>query len=211
MFTKLISINSRIVMAVLFMALSACSSTSSVRLYTGPALPLTEEATVILPEAFEILEINGQAVNDMRLKFRTGNLALTIPAGEHTLVFQYKEFWQVDDDSHDTVSSGPITFKTVFSKQETVTFHYPKLSNHNQAEHFSLNPTVYLLTNTGKVAGSHTPKDNALILSTDKNTIVTQYPNLNQLKFWWNRATYYEQSEFLSWQKQQVIQSPITE
>ncbi len=171
------------------------------RLYNGPELNPIEEAIILLPEEFEVLELNGQSVSDSRLRFRSGNMDLRLPAGEHIIVFQYKAFWQLDDDNHDTLSSAPITFKVNMDKQEQFRFILPELKHYEAAENFTKKPIVALVSQRQKINGSVGTKDNALVLIETKTPTATQYPNLEQLKFWWNRATYYEQSEFINWQK----------
>lgn len=181
--------------------LSACSHVTHMRLYNGPELNPIEEAIILLPEEFEVLELNGQSVSDSRLRFRSGNMDLRLPAGKHIIVFQYKAFWQLDDDNHDTLSSAPITFKVSMDKQEQFTFLLPELKHYEAAEIFTKKPIVSLVSQRQKINGSVGTKDNALVLIETKTPIATRYPNLEQLKFWWNRATYYEQSEFINWQK----------
>ena len=179
--------------------LTACANVTHIRLYNGPTLKATEEAVIVLPEEFELLELNQQPVSDTRLRFRTGNLDLRLPSGEHTFVLQYKAFWEVDDDNHDTLTSAPITFKLNLAPQETIQFQFPALKQYEDAIMFTQNPNLFLVSNRQKVEGSYGVKDNALILTKDELPTVTTYPNLEQLKFWWNRATYYEKTEFLNW------------
>jgi uncharacterized protein YccT (UPF0319 family) len=187
---------------LLILLLSGCSTVSQVKLYNGPSLKPQEEATIVLPEAFELLELNGQSISDTRLTFRTGDMFLTLPSGEHTLVFQYKEIWQIDDDNHDTVTSGAITFKANLAKAEVMKLEFPDINNHQDAKKFSYDPRLLLVSKRQVIPSSHTQKDNPFVLDKDNQVKATQYPNLDQLKFWWNRATYYEQQEFLIWQKQ---------
>ncbi|MFT7110430.1 MAG: hypothetical protein ACI843_002098 [Psychrobacter glaciei] len=187
---------------LLIFLLSGCSSVSQVKLYNGPSLKPQEEAAIVLPEAFELLELNGQSISDTRLKFRTGDMFLTLPSGEHTLVFQYKEFWQIDDDNHDIVTSGAITFKANLAKAEVMKLEFPDIKNHQDAKKFSYDPRLLLVSKRQVIPSSHTQKDNPFVLDKGKQVKATQYPNLDQLKFWWDRATYYEQQEFLIWQKQ---------
>ena len=186
---------------LLFISVAGCSSLSKIQLYNGPALPSSEEGTVVLPEAFEVIELNGQPVSDNRLRFRTGDLDIKLPSGEHILVFQYKDFWQIDDDNHETVTSGPITFKLNLEKNETLKFKMTAIKTYKEALEFSHKGSLKLVSKRQEIPGSHGQKENALILTEDKINKSTQYPNLDQLKFWWNRATYYEQNEFLTWQK----------
>lgn len=203
------TINSTLKTVATFIALtlmlSACSTVSHIRLYNGPILSPQHEATIILPEALELLELNGQKISNTKLSFRTGDMPLTLPSGEHTLVFQYKEFWQIDDDNHDTVTSGAITFKANLAKTEVMTFEFPDIKNYQDAKKFSHDPRLLLVSKRQVIPSSHTQKDNPFVFDDDNQVKATQYPNLDQLKFWWNRATYYEQQEFLIWQKQQVI------
>jgi uncharacterized protein YccT (UPF0319 family) len=187
---------------LLIFLLSGCSSVSQVKLYNGPSLKPQEEAAIVLPEAFELLELNGQSISDTRLKFRTGDMFLTLPSGEHTLVLQYKEFWQIDDDNHDIVTSGAITFKANLAKAEVMKLEFPDIKNHQDAKKFSYDPRLLLVSKRQVIPSSHTQKDNPFVLDKGKQVKATQYPNLDQLKFWWDRATYYEQQEFLIWQKQ---------
>jgi uncharacterized protein YccT (UPF0319 family) len=199
--TTLSHILSTAVMAAIFtLILSACSTVSHVKLYNGPTLSPQHESTIILPEELDLLEVNGQEISNTNLSFRTGNMPLTLPSGEHVLVFQYKQIWQIDDENHDVVSSGPITFKANLAKTETMMFEFPVIKTYEDAKRFSINPSLTLVSRRQKIPSSHTQKDNAFIFDEDTQAKATQYPNLDQLKFWWKRATYYEQQEFLIWQ-----------
>ena len=191
----------RLAVFFLICLLTACANLTHIRLYNGPTLERKEEAVIVLPEAFELLELNQQVVSDTRLRFRTGNLDLRLPSGEHTFVFQYKAFWEVDDDNHDTLTSAPITFKLALAPQEKIQFELPLLKQYEDAVAFTQNPRLFLVSNRQKVEGSYGVKDNALVLIKDESATITSYPNLEQLKFWWNRATYYEKTEFLNWNK----------
>lgn len=181
--------------------ISGCAHVSEMRLYNGPVLDQSEEAIILLPEEFEVLELNGQSISDTRLRFRSGDMDLRLPAGEHVIVFQYKAFWQIDDDNHDTLTSAPITFKVNLVKQERISFQLINIKHYEDALEFIKNPTVQLVSTRQNIVGSTGVKDNELVLMDDEQPVVTQYPNLEQLKFWWNRATYYEQTEFLNWQQ----------
>jgi uncharacterized protein YccT (UPF0319 family) len=182
--------------------LSACSSVQQIRLYQGPPLHTQQEARIFLPESFNIVEFNGHAVQQSSLRFRVGETTLAIPPGQHILVFQYQDIWDVDDENHDTLSTGHIVFKFDAKAGEEFNIQFPHLKTYEQAMTFTQNPNVQLISPSQAIEGSHLKKKKPMVFN-QQVTDPVSYPNLKQLKFWWEQATQYEREAFLTWQKDQ--------
>jgi len=178
--------------------ISACSTVDHVRLYSGPKLPQTEEVTVQLPEHFDAIEFDGYAIPQTSLKFRTGDMPLVIPPGEHKLIIQYHDIWNLDDENHEAVTSGHIVFRFTAKAGETYRLIHDPIANYETALLFAKNPYVTLQSQTQNFVGSHLTKANPLVFNQTKSEPV-RYPNLEQLKFWWQQATQYEKDEFNVW------------
>ena len=169
------------------------------RLYEGPALAAQQEAQLTLPLEFDLIELDGQAVSSLGQKFRSNSLTIKLAPGPHTLVLRYSDIFELDDENHDSLSSGQLVFKLTMQAGEAFTVVTPNINNYESALLFIENPKASLTSPLQSIDASHIKKQNALILSKKETPVVSKKPNLMQLKFWWQQASQYEQDEFLLW------------
>lgn len=188
----------RLLIILLSLALAACSTINKVSLYAGPQLPPEQEVRVLLPEHFDAIEFNGYPIPQSSLRFRTGKMPLTLPPGEHTLTLRYHDIWNIDDENHETLTSGHIIFKFTAAPGEVFHLEHSKISGYESAKQFSMSPRVTLKSGQSAFKGSHLKKENPLVFNQSESKPV-KYPHLEQLKFWWNQATQYERDEFNLW------------
>ncbi len=185
-------------------ALASCSNHQTVRLYSGPALSHELESTLILPIEFTLLSVDGQEVGTATQTFRNTQLTIQLPAGPHTLIMQYSDIWQIDDENHDKLSTGPLVFELNMAQQETFFIKTPQLTHYEQGLAFIKNPIVRLQSKQQNVVASHIKKEDPLVFKTSHaNTNVT-LPYLQQLKFWWAKASEYERKQFKKWQSHMI-------
>ena len=181
--------------------LSACASNGTLRLYQGPTLAPQQEAQLTLPLEFDLIELDGQAVSSLGQKFRSDALSIKLAPGPHTLVLRFSNIFELDDENHDTLTSGQLVFKLNMQAGEAFSVNAGNLNNYENALLFVKNPKVDLVSPLQSISASHIKKQDALILSKKEEPVITTKPNLMQLKFWWQQASQYEQDEFLIWVK----------
>ncbi len=190
-----------LILFTMLYSLSACTGPQSLRLYSGPSIGLKNEANLILPVEFEILQLDGQTVSGNKQIFRNQPLNIQLTPGFHTLILKYSNTWQLDADNHDTLSTGNLVFEITMQAQESFNIKTPDIHLYEHAQNFIISPKVHLYSQQQSVLGSHIKKENPLILKSEDKSEVVKYPNLKQLKFWWKQASHYEKSKFIIWKE----------
>ncbi len=191
----------RLLLILSCILLQACSTASNVRLYAGPAIPEEMETTLVLPLNFELLSLDGQSVAQFEQTFRNHNLNIKLTPGFHTLVMQYSDIWEIDNENHDKLTPGQLTFSGTFLEGERFFIQTPPLNTYAQAQAFVHSPSVNLVSDRQTLAGSHIAKADPLTFKKDESVQEITYPHLRQLKFWWQQASSYEQQQFKQWLK----------
>ncbi len=179
--------------------LMACSTQQAVRLYEGPALGKNLEATFVLPVAFNLLSLDGREVSSFTQGFRNKNLNIQLPAGPHTLVIQYEDVWEIDDENHERITSGKLIIEANMASKETYELSYPSLTTLEEAYAFSTHPKVSLINGRHSFLASHIKKDNPLEFNTQSAQGEADLPRLEQLKYWWQQASRHEKMQFIKW------------
>ena len=187
-------------LSICLVLLSACSQQTVMRLYDGPSLGSQYEATLKLPLNFKILSLDNQVIQDNRQKFRNQAITLQMAPGSHELILQYEDLWEVDNDNHQMVSSGPLVFVVKLQANENLTIEHAPLTSLTQAQQFSQQPLVKLVSQYQSVTASHLKKDNPFTFNEATKIQTVDKPVLKQLKFWWVQATAVEKDNFLKWQ-----------
>jgi len=189
----------RFIVILSILLIQACSTPSHVRLYQGPPLNDTSEVQLDLPLNFEILYLDNESVSTFEQTFRNHTLNIKLTPGEHTLVLRYNDLWQLDSENHDTLTTGQITFTGTFQAAEHFKIQTPPLNTYNQAKAFIDQPSVQLVSSEQVLEGSHVEKTDPLRFNSDEPITTVSYPNLRQLKFWWQQANAYEKEQFEQW------------
>lgn len=186
-------------LSLAFSLLLACSTQQTVQLYEGPALGKNLEATLVLPVEFNLLTLDGREVSSFTQGFRNKNLTIQLPAGPHTVVIQYEDVWEVDDENHERITSGKLIIEANLKAKETYHLSFSPLKNLEQAQGFSANPKLSLNNGQQFFYASHIKKDNPLEFNTKSAQGETELPRLEQLKYWWQQASQYEKKQFIKW------------
>jgi len=186
-------------LSLVFSLLMACSTQQAVRLYEGPALGESLEATLVLPVEFNLLSLDGREVSSFTQGFRNKNINIQLPAGPHTLVIQYEDVWEVDDENHERITSGNLIIEANMEPQKTYELSYPSLTTLEEAQDFSLKPKLSLKNGRQSFSASHIKKDNPLEFNTQSDQGETELPRLEQLKYWWQQASRHEKIQFIKW------------
>lgn len=88
--------------------LAGCAA-APLRHYEGAPRPSTEVAIVSLPEALEVVRIDGAAPAVLPAGWNRGTKTLELLPGRHELLVYYREIWALGN-SHDVLRSQPARF-----------------------------------------------------------------------------------------------------
>ena len=188
-----------LITALLVSLLIGCTSQQNVRLYEGPLLNENLESTLILPIEFNLLSLDGRSVSSFAQGFRNKNLNIQVPAGPHTLIIQYEDIWEIDDENHEKITSGKLIIEANMLPKEIYTLSYSPLTTLENALSFSKNPNVTLRSDQHSFAASHIKKDNPLEFNSQSAQSDIELPRLEQLKYWWQQASQHEKTQFIKW------------
>jgi uncharacterized protein YccT (UPF0319 family) len=118
--------------------LSACQGMSVHQAYDGAARPEAEVATIIIPEAFNILFIDRKKFGPA---LYSGNTNITVLPGKHQLIIKYKDFWDLGDGS-ERIESDPISITMNVAAGNKYQVQFPKLANIEDARAYAKNPSI---------------------------------------------------------------------
>ena len=92
--------------------LSGSAQQSHVKLYSGPEVPGVQLLVVEVPDALEVLSINGQEMPTANAGFGTGARSLHLRPGEYRINAYYKNVFDIDGGlSHEVVRTRAATYR----------------------------------------------------------------------------------------------------
>lgn len=92
--------------------LSGCAQQSHVKLYAGPEVPGLQLLVVEVPDALEVLSINGQEMPAANAGFGTGTRSLHLRPGDYRINAYYKNVFDIDGGlSHEVVRTRSATYR----------------------------------------------------------------------------------------------------
>ena len=96
--------------------------------------------------------------------FKTGfSIFLTsLAPGIHELILQYEDLWEIDNDNHQMIRSGPLVFSLHLQANERLVIEHAPLLNLSQAQAFATSPKVILASEFQRSKASHLKKENPL-------------------------------------------------
>jgi uncharacterized protein YccT (UPF0319 family) len=201
---------------IMILFLSACQGTGPYQAYEGPAKASNEIATFIVPAQYNLLSIDGVKYTKTLLK--DGAIVNTLP-GSHQFILEYHDFWDLTGESHEKVTSKPIsiTFNTQAGTQYTI--NATQLETIEQAQAFAEKPDINIVDTTTKQTTPAKIKYNlygrdlfTMLFGAPKpepttsgmeNTHAPVKDNniLETLKIWWEKADENQQKDFRQWLK----------
>lgn len=201
--------------AFLLLGLTACQSQPTYQAYSGPAKPAAEVTSVFIPKKFNLLNVDGNSYNQPLLG--NGTMVNLLP-GSHKIVIKYLDYWAVDADTDERVTSQPILLAFDAKAGETYHVQSRELNDIKTAIAFANNPEVKLINKRTKtpVAADikYQLKDKGLIAAfldslpttnapaADSNHEMnprSTEPALEMLKYWWQKANSQQQQDFMKW------------
>lgn len=127
--------------AFVVMTLSACQGMGVHQAYEGSPRPDNEVATIIIPEAFNILFIDRTKYG---VALYSGNTNISILPGKHQLIIKYKDFWDVGNQS-ERIESDPISITLDAVAGHRYQVRFATLANIEEARAFAKNPSIEII------------------------------------------------------------------
>jgi uncharacterized protein YccT (UPF0319 family) len=200
----------------MLIALTGCQSQPTYQAYSGPAKSAGEEARVLIPRAFNLLNVDGDSYTQPLVG--NGTLVKLLP-GSHKIVIKYVDFWAADPDTDEKITSQPMLLAFDANAGETYKVPAPELKDIKSARQYAENPKVDILNSRNQSVATdikYQLKDKGLIaafvdsLSPDKPAASPTPssssedgkqtgPALEMLKYWWQKADAQQQEDFMKW------------
>lgn len=115
--------------------LSGCAQQSHVKLYSGPEVPGVQLLVVEVPDALEVLSINGQEMPTANAGFGTGTRSLHLRPGEYRINAYYKNVFDVDGGlSHEVVRTRSASYHLNGRAGEIWKLEYQEPANLQEAQ-----------------------------------------------------------------------------
>lgn len=218
----------RILIVLLSLLVTACSTSPVVKLYDGADRPAGELLTVRVPVELEILSINDRRIEGASTLFAYGHRDLQLLPGQYRIVAYYKNLFQLNADQHEIIKSDPALFTVNGNAGEVVALAFEKPADvdaaREMAKHFDgwtenlssgeriASTPSGLILNQGFIGLASTPAaaetastasvapEQPAASSSTESTVTTDV--LDALKTHWQQASPEERREFLLWMSQ---------
>ncbi len=168
----------------ILLGLSACSTTSVVHLYDGPALANDVSTRIALPLDLEVIELDGRVISQGKQRFRSDAMTLVLPPGPHQLIVVYETLWDLDGDNHEVIRSQPILFEFDARNGEQWSFDYERPVQIKQARTFAENSLIRLVSREQQISGFPLKAPDPLTFNEKKEVEPQAFPYLQQLQYW---------------------------
>lgn len=189
--------------AVLFSA--GCAQTGTIKLYDGPNLPPALTASISLPLELEPLQLDGNAINQGLYRFRTGPMQLSLSKGQHQLIVRYDNIVDINSEQHEHFVSLPMVLDFTVQGGEQGEISLPQnVKQLPDIRAYVADPKVTLRLDEQRINSLQLKNERQLSLQeTTDAAAASKTPQLQQLQFWWQQASEYEQVLFMRWLKEQ--------
>lgn len=145
---------------------------------------------LILPEAFNILKVNGQKHN---VSLLSKERKVELEAGPQRILLQYVDFYDIDHDDHEKVVSKPFLLKFKHEGGGNITTDFVRPEFLKIARLFASNPEIKLVDANGKripaelAAPRETGKTQTMIAKKQNTELkdrskINEEPHLKQAK-----------------------------
>lgn len=212
---------------LLFMSalvLSGCITTGGpLHYYKGDKRAEHQLATVVLPEEVDIVAVNNRKRALPLVRGKTYEVKL-LP-GLNELVLEYDTIWELDSDTHESISSDVVIVSQVMKAGEVYSISVPKFDTLNAAKAYAKNFKVALVQkSTGEQTVSK-PARYGVVSNVPMNQIISNveagitgesdvvihgledrthqapglYSPLQNLRYWWREASEQERELFEDW------------
>ena len=109
--------------------------------------PLAQAAELVVPEAFDVLQVNDAPFGASLQREKR----LTLAPGRHVIVLEYDQIFDADfGDSHDRISSKPFALVLTVTDESVLTVQDPKLTSGTDARRYAKAPTLRVFDATNR-------------------------------------------------------------
>ena len=109
--------------------------------------PLAQAAELVVPEAFDVLQVNDAPFGASLQREKR----LTLAPGRHVIVLEYDQIFDADfGDSHDRISSKPFALVLTVTDESVLTVQDPKLTSGADARRYAKAPTLRVFDATNR-------------------------------------------------------------
>lgn len=101
--------------------------------------PLAQAAELVIPEPFDVLQVNDAAFGATLQREKR----LTLAPGRHVIVLEYDQIFDADfGDSHDRIESKPFALVLTIAEESVLTVQDPQLRSGDEARRYANAPTL---------------------------------------------------------------------
>lgn len=192
------------VCAMIVLLSTGCAQQGTIKLYDGPSLPPELTANLSLPLELEPQQLDGNVIHQGLYRFRTGPMQLSLSKGKHLLIVRYDNIVDINSEEHEHFVSLPMVLEFEVHGGEQGQIALPdNLHQLPDIRAFVANPTVTLVMGNTRINSLQLKNERKLSLSEENSESASNTPQLQQLQFWWQQASEYEQQLFMRWLKEQ--------
>ncbi|GLQ33701.1 DUF2057 family protein [Litoribrevibacter albus] len=204
--------------------LSGCLATGGpIHYYKGEPRDESKLATIILPEEIDVVAVNNRKRALPLVRGETYELKL-LP-GLNELVLEYDTLWELDADTHETVTSDVVMISQVLKAGDVYSISVPKFDSLSAAKQYAKNFKVDMVKKaTGETVASKPARYGVMssvpmsrVMSnleagvTGESEVVVHgsedrahqaaglYSPLQNLRYWWKEASEQERELFEDW------------
>lgn len=152
---------------------------------------------LILPEAINVLEVNGKP---FKTSFFSSKRKVKLTKGEQKVLVQYVDYYDLDFDDHEKVKSKPFLLIFQHDKGDLST-NFVRPETLKAAKAFALKPSLKLIhqANQKEVAVKAKvvkPVSPELKIEAVEKPVSTE-GTLEKLRYWWKKASYEDRQVFM--------------
>lgn len=101
--------------------------------------PLAQAAELVIPEPFDVLQVNDAAFGATLQREKR----LTLAPGRHVIVLEYDQIFDADfGDSHDRIESKPFALVLTVADESVLTVQDPQLRSGDEARRYAKAPSL---------------------------------------------------------------------
>lgn len=183
---------------------SGCAQPGTIKLYDGPTLPPQLTASLSLPLELEPQQLDGNVIHQGLYRLRTGPMRLSLSKGKHQLIVRYDNIVDINSEEHEHFVSQPMVLDFEIQGGEQGQIELPAaLHQLPDIRAFVASPKVTLVMGTTRIESLQLKNERGLSLQEENAEDASKTPQLQQLQFWWQQASEYEQKLFRQWLKEQ--------
>ncbi|MCP5160672.1 MAG: DUF2057 family protein [Hahellaceae bacterium] len=111
-------------------------------------------AIVTFPETVKVLEVDGEARGILSGLFSGKTHRLELIEGPHTLLAEYSQFWQLNAEDHDIISSEPVRLQFSLEANKQYRLIHPEAKSYAASQALAMHPQITIIDADGNLLPS---------------------------------------------------------